>query len=86
MADFNSTTFFLRSVTSLFDVLHFNGVLADDLVVVLEDVLLFLDAFLVVVEEGALLQIFGAGRVEFFCIRSRIITNNSHRPTFRGIT
>ena len=65
MADFNSTTLFLRSLTSLFDVFAFNGVLADDLVVVLIDILVVLEDVLVVVEEGGLLQFFGAGRVDF---------------------
>ena len=65
MADFNSTTFFLRSATSLFDVFDFDAVLVDDFVVVLEDVLVVLEDVLVVVEEGGLLRFFGAGRVDF---------------------
>ena len=65
MADFNSTTFFLRSAISLLDVLDFDAVLVDVFEVVLEDVLVVLEDVLVVVEEGGLLRFFGAGRVDF---------------------
>ena len=49
----------------MFYAFDFDGVLADDLVVVLEDVLVVLEDVLVVVEEGGLLRFFGAGRVDF---------------------
>ena len=65
MADFNSTTFFLRSATSLFDVFAFDAVFVDALEVVLEDVLVVLEDVLEVVLEGGLLRFFGAGRVDF---------------------
>ena len=65
MVDFNSTTFFLRSATSLFDIFDFGVVFVDGLAAAFDDVFAFFGCFLVVVEEGALFRSFGAGRVDF---------------------
>ena len=49
----------------MLDALGFDAVFVDGLAAALEDVFAFFGCFLVVVEEGGILQFFGAGRVDF---------------------